>query len=199
MWCDTPAVKTEPPLDRWQHCVLNKARDSRHRGSLTEIPTSVFVISLQCARTMSLTKAPHGSGLDAAMTTANKKLEKMQQYMSVGMQNCAVVAQDVIEAYKGASDVGGGADPREGPAQKSVSHREERGGCLKAVPPRGGFRDHGCRRAVCVCVWGGHVLMSRASVPEVPHRLNDDRRILRQIYEILRPHLAIFLDDKVVV
>ncbi len=35
MWCDKPAVKTEPLLDRWQHCVLNKARDSRHRASLT--------------------------------------------------------------------------------------------------------------------------------------------------------------------
>ncbi len=35
VWCDTPVVNLEPPLARWQHCAFNKARDSRHRGSLT--------------------------------------------------------------------------------------------------------------------------------------------------------------------
>ncbi len=35
------------PLTRWQHCTFNKARDSRHRGSLTRDTNQCVVISLQ--------------------------------------------------------------------------------------------------------------------------------------------------------
>ncbi len=47
MWCDTPAVKLEPPLTRWHDWKeVNKYGGSRPRGQSPEIPTSVFVISL---------------------------------------------------------------------------------------------------------------------------------------------------------
>ena len=38
---------------------------------------------------------------DVCMKQANTKLDKMKQYLSVGMQTCAVVAGDVVDSYKG--------------------------------------------------------------------------------------------------
>ena len=48
VWCDTPAVNLEPPLTRWRDWnEVNKYGGSRPWGQSPEIPTSVFVISLQ--------------------------------------------------------------------------------------------------------------------------------------------------------
>ncbi len=44
---------------------------------------------------------PPPQSLDVTMKQANSKLDKMKQYLSVGIENCTVVAQDIHEAYKG--------------------------------------------------------------------------------------------------
>ncbi len=52
---------------------------------------------------MKPSRMPSGSSHEVNMAQAKNKLDKMMQYVNVGMDTCIYVAEDVCGTYKGTS------------------------------------------------------------------------------------------------